>query len=62
MKEREILKQLLHLITNIVTDQAGTFFKSFEWNGSQQARYIHITATINPALRGWVFTDEIVVW
>lgn len=47
---------------NIVTDQAGTFFKSFEWNGSQQARYIHITATINPALRGWVFTDEIVVW
>jgi hexosaminidase len=47
---------------NIVTDKSGTFLKSFEWNGSQQARFIRITATINPAVRGWVFTDEIVVW
>ncbi|HPH53035.1 MAG TPA: family 20 glycosylhydrolase [Bacteroidales bacterium] len=47
---------------NILSDKAGTFFKSFEWNGSYQARFIRITATINPAVRGWVFADEIVVW
>lgn len=47
---------------DIVGAKSGTFFKSFEWNGSQQARFIRITATINPAVRGWVFADEIVVW
>jgi hexosaminidase len=47
---------------SIASDKAGTFSKSFEWNGSQQARFIRITATINPAVRGWVFADEIVVW
>jgi hexosaminidase len=47
---------------SIASDKAGTFLKSFEWNGSQQARFIRITATINPVVRGWVFADEIVVW
>ncbi|NLX41510.1 MAG: family 20 glycosylhydrolase [Bacteroidales bacterium] len=47
---------------SITNDKSGSFFKSFEWNGSQQARFIRITATINPAVRGWVFADEIVVW
>jgi hexosaminidase len=47
---------------SIISDKAGTFFKSFEWNGSYQARFIRITATINPTVRGWLFADEIVVW
>lgn len=47
---------------SIVCDKAGTFSRSFEWNSSHQARFIRITATINPAVRGWIFADEIVVW
>lgn len=47
---------------SIISDKAGTFFKSYEWNGSHEARFIRITATINPTVRGWLFADEIVVW
>ncbi len=47
---------------SLIKDKDGTFSRSFEWNGSQQARFIRITATINPAVRGWLFADEIVVW
>lgn len=47
---------------NNIDDKAGTFFKSFEWNGSIQARFIRINATINPTVRGWIFADEVVVW
>ncbi len=45
-----------------IDNRPGTFVKSFEWNGSQQARFVRITATINPAVRGWIFADEVVVW
>ncbi len=45
-----------------IDEKAGTFMKSFEWNGSRQARYVRFTATINPVVRGWIFADEVVVW
>ena len=47
---------------SVIDNRPGTFVKSFEWNGSQQARFVRITATINPLVRGWIFADEIVVW
>ncbi|HQA76545.1 MAG TPA: family 20 glycosylhydrolase [Salinivirgaceae bacterium] len=47
---------------SVIDNRPGTFVRSFEWNGSQQARFVRITATINPTVRGWIFADEIVVW
>ncbi len=47
---------------NEAINKPGTFFESFQWNGTHNARFIRITATINPAVRGWLFADEIIVW
>ncbi len=49
-------------VNNKIDNKTGIFFKSFEWNGSKQSRFIRITATINPTVRGWIFADEVVVW
>lgn len=43
-------------------DEEGALFQTFEWKGSDKARYIRVKATSNGNAGGWMFADEIVVW
>lgn len=47
--------------TDAVTTVPANRIDTFGWEGEARARYVRCRATADPALRGWIFTDEIVV-
>ena len=47
--------------TNAVMTVPANRIDAFGWEGEARARYVRCRATADPALRGWIFTDEIVV-
>jgi hexosaminidase len=56
----EDFTELIHM-ENVVSRTPADCIKNYGWKGKSKARYIRYQARSDKNLRGWIFTDEIVV-
>lgn len=56
----EDFTELVHM-ENVVSRTPADCIKNYGWKGKSKARYIRYQARSDKNLRGWIFTDEIVV-
>lgn len=59
--DNQTYTQITVVENDIDEELRGNVYKTFDWSGETQARYVRITARSNGRPGGWIFSDEIIV-
>lgn len=60
-KDGKSFAEMQRFQTDVPTTEDRLVFRTYEWKGDTQARYIRYQALSNGIEGGWIFTDEIVI-